>query len=147
MAFALEGYHFRKLELPGAAGERARAKDDAGLVRELGDNYAKYHRTLALQLRDLGPRPRPSDYANDPDAYFDRSALIQEIVMAEDVLRRCRAVRREGRAFDAGRNPSSPLVDAKRRLLSTENDRPEPDDPGHSDDWTPPRPVAPWDRN
>ena len=147
MAFAIQGYHFYKLELPERAGELARAKDEPGLIRELGDNYGKYHRALALQLRDLGPRPRPADYANAPDEYFDRTALLQEIVMAEDVLRRCRAHRRQGRDFEDDRALDTPLADGRRRLVSTESQRPEPDDPGHSEDWTPPRPAAPWDRN
>ena len=147
MAFEIQGYYFYKLALPDRAGERARANDEPGLIRELGDNYGKYHRALALQLRDVGPRPDPSDYASSPDEYFDRAALLQEIVMAEDVLRRCRAHRREGRDFDAGRELAIPLVDRRRRLVSFETQRPERDDPGESEDWTPPRPVAPWDRN
>lgn len=147
MAFAIQGYHFYRLDLPDRAGELARSKDEPGLIRELGDNYGKYHRALALRLRDLGPRPRPADYASAPDEYFDRAALLQEIVMAEEVLRRCRAHRRQGRDFDAGMDLDTSLVDGKRRLLSTETRRPEPDDPGQSEDWTPPGPIAPWNRN
>jgi hypothetical protein len=102
-----------KLELPGAAGQLQRERATASLVRELGDNYSKYHAFLAARLAKLG-RPDPADYETY-EAYAAAWGEVEDVIHAELTLRRCRGMRKRRGRLDAA--PTSPLIDEKDRLL------------------------------
>jgi hypothetical protein len=102
------------VKLPGTAGELQRQRATASLVRELGDNYSKYHDALAARLAKLG-RPDPADY----DTYEEYAAAweqVEDILHAEVTLRACRGRRVHGRRLDAG--PRSRLLDSNDQLMA-----------------------------
>lgn len=110
-------YRLARLEFPGRAGELQRGRASASLVRELGDNYSAYHGYLRAELARFGGRPQPKDY-DDQASYFAAWARIQEIVMAEALVRACVAFRRNGRPLGAPVDTSVPLVDANDQLVA-----------------------------
>lgn len=122
MSLNLGELALKRLEFPGRAGELQRARATASLIRELGDNYGIYHRVLADRLASYGRRPEPVDFANYA-SYADAWTDIQEIVMAEAVLRNARDFRRSGRPLDYPHDPAVPLV-SNDRLVDYEAYRP-----------------------
>lgn len=111
----------RTLWLPGRAGELQAAGATPSLVRELGDNYATYHRHLAAELARLGGRPDPADYRDDFEGYCDAYSAARDVVLAEFALRRARAFRKLGRHLTDPPPPDEPpLVDRNNRLVSVE---------------------------
>jgi hypothetical protein len=121
----------RHVRFPGRAGELQRQGATPALVRELGDNYASYHAFLARALQDLGARPEEAQMLEDIDAYFAAWDRIDDVVVAEVVLRRCRAHRQAGASLADAPSRSVPLVDERDRLISVETQAPERDLPGH----------------
>lgn len=108
-------------------------------MRELGDNYARYHRFLATRLGELGGRPDPGDF-EDFDDYGRVCTEVQNVLRAEAFLRQAWAFRQLGTPLRQGADPTLPLVDEHHRLVSAElgwaTDA-APSVPGASD-WTPP---------
>jgi hypothetical protein len=141
----LGGLVITRVTWPGQAGDFERTNKFQALVDELGDNYGTYHEFLRRKLADLGPRPDPRKYANDPDAYFDLCGLRQEIVLAEEILRRCRGYRKHGRSLGARSDDEPTMLDSRQRLISVEDptDAARRDPSGAEPDWTPPRMVPP----
>jgi len=115
-----------RVDFPGRAGELQRDGATASLVRELGDNYAEYHRFLSDEVRKVGGQPSPKVYRDDPGGYAAHWAQLEAIATAELVLRRALAHRKLGRplgqAADSRKEP--PLFDESDRLISIE----EPDE-------------------
>lgn len=110
----------RDLEFPGRAGELQRAGATPSLVRELGDNYERYHEFLRRALAEFGKEPVSDDFPSF-DAYIRAWAAVQEIVLAEALLRNCRAYRRTGRPLDYPLDQSGPpLVDGEFQLVSAD---------------------------
>lgn len=107
--------NLRRLELPGEAGPLYAAKSIAALVRELGDNYARYHTHLASEVARIG-RPRREDYA-DADGFLADWQLLHEVVTMEAFLRSCRDFR-EGRRPGLGWDKGVPLIDERDRLVA-----------------------------
>lgn len=106
----------QRVRFPGRAGELQARAATASLVRELGDGYERYHAFLVAELERVGGRPDRADF-DDGDAYIEAFETAREIVVAEALLRNCRAFRREGRALDAALDPSTPLLDKDDRLV------------------------------
>lgn len=111
---------FRRLRFPDAAGEHQRSRASASLIRELGDNYGRYHEFLGRALEEAGGRPDPDDYASF-EAYLAAWTLVEEIVEAEVLLRRSEGFRKRANRLDAPLNASIPLVDSDDRLVSIES--------------------------
>jgi hypothetical protein len=109
--------NLRGVSFPGRAGELQRAGSTASLVRELGDNYDRYHDFLAAELESIGSRPKPSDYASF-DEYAAAWGHVEAIVHAEATLRRCQGMRQTGARLDAALDPRAPLISADDRLQS-----------------------------
>lgn len=109
------------LEFSDRAGELQRAGASASLIRELGDNYGRYHAYLALRLQELGGQADPADFPDDPAAYGRHANELQRIATSEALLRRARAHRREGHPLDEDLNGGLPLVDSERRLVDVEH--------------------------
>lgn len=114
---------FRQLRFPGLAGELQKAGATASFVRELGDNYERYHAhlagTLAHGLEQHGGRPDPADYP-EFDSFAVAWGPLEDIIRAEGLLRRCRAFRRFGDRLDTMRGFEIPLLDDNDRLVSVE---------------------------
>lgn len=102
------------VELPDVAGDLQRRGATASLVRELGDNYEKYHAFLARRLAEVG-RPDPADYETFEE-YAAAWTVAEDIVHAEVTLRACHGFRRFGKGLDAP--ASSKLVDDNDRLVA-----------------------------
>jgi hypothetical protein len=100
----VRGYRF-----PGAAGAHQRAGMTASLIRELGDNYEKYHASLAAELDRLGGPPDPSAYATFDD-FAAACAKVEAVVHAEAALRRCHGFRKRGASLAASLDPVVPLA-------------------------------------
>lgn len=111
-----------RLSLPGRAGRLKAAGARAGLVAELGDNYADYHQHLAKELKRLGPlEPHRFDHIDD---YLKSAATSQRILRGEAMLRNCRRHRREGTPVEAPLDMDVPLVDEQGRLVSVITGKP-----------------------
>jgi hypothetical protein len=145
VAVRLGGLVVTRVKWPGRAGDLERSNKLDDLVDELGDNYASYHEFLRRKLADLGPRPDPRKYANDPDGYFDLCGLRQEIVLAEEILRRCRGYRKDRRTLGARSDSEPTMLDSRQRLISVEDpsDAAKRDPAGAEPGWTPPGMVPP----
>lgn len=112
------------LRFPHPAGKLQDIGATASLIRELGDNYGSYHAFLAQELEATGGRPEPGHYGDDFVAYYRASDHWADIVVAETLLRRCRAFRRSGRGLHEvdAREPTT--LDARHRLVSIETGAP-----------------------
>ncbi len=99
----------RGIRFPDQAGALQRARATASLVRELGDNYEKYHAYLAGELERLGGPPDPSDHETF-DSYAAAWAKVEAVVHAEATLRRCQGFRKRGRSLAASLDPVVPLA-------------------------------------
>jgi hypothetical protein len=107
---------FKKLEFPDRAGEHQRARETASLLRELGDNYEHYHNHLAEELARIGKRPVREDYPSE-DAYLEAWTYVQELVLAEALLRNCHFHRRGERSLDSAQRPDDPPLVKDDRLV------------------------------
>jgi len=107
------------VQLPEPAGEHQRAGATAALVRELGDNYGKYHAYLAAELAKIGRPPQIDDYSSAEEC-IAAWARAQQLVAAEALLRNCRAFRRSNRRLDTPLDTTTPLLDSSYRLVSVE---------------------------
>lgn len=110
---------------PGRAGELQRQGATSELVRELGDNYARYHAALVEAFDAAGGRPHPEDFGDrsqrgGSEAYLEAYERARGIVLAEALLRNCSQFRRNGRSVSAPMDPSVPLLDGSDRLVSFE---------------------------
>jgi len=135
-----------RLEFPDPAGSYQREKATASLVREVGDNYARYHAFLSAKLSDHGGRPDPNSYAENIAGYLDACEEVRDVLVAEMLLRRCRAFRKLGGSLDDRLDlNATPLVDEAHRLVSTELGRPldsaRPSPAAQA--WQPPQPPDP----
>jgi hypothetical protein len=123
----IAGLALRRVVFPGRAGELQRAKATSALVSELGDRYAEYHADLAARidaLRIPALPPRGDGQGATIEAGVAAIATLQELVMAEMVLRQCRAFRVEGRRLSEASDQSVPLMNDQGRLLSLETGKP-----------------------
>lgn len=109
-------FTFKSLRFPARAGDLQDQGASASLIRELGDNYDTYHEFLANELQRFGGRPVPDDFTT-AQAYLAAEAHLQEVVMAELLLRNARAFRGSGAALDAGVDPACPMVDSSDHLV------------------------------
>jgi hypothetical protein len=109
------------VEFPGRAGDLQRSGATASLIRELGDNYARYHEFLEQRLEDFGGDPNPDDYRDDPSAYGRHAHALQRVAISERILRRARAFRREGRPLSDPGLDQPPTWDAQYRLVDVEH--------------------------
>lgn len=107
--------YLRGVQFPGAAGEFQRTGNTASLIRELGDNYGRYHTFLAKKLESLNGRPKPGDYATFAE-YAAACGRIEALVHAEATLRRCYGMRKTGARLDAALDLGSPLIGTDDRL-------------------------------
>jgi hypothetical protein len=127
----LNGINIRDLTFPGRAGELQAEAATAAFIREVGDNYASYNRFLAEEARRLGGSPHPDDYRPDRyEEYLRDATRARDIVAAEMVLRRARALRVEGKSLREPLDRSTPVFDAAHRLISAETGQPTLDYPG-----------------
>lgn len=99
----------RDVRLPGAAGDLQAAGAKASLIKELGDNYARYHAFLSEEWRKLGSLPDPTKF-EDFSSYATALARFESVVHAEATLRRCEAYRRRGARLTAPLDLRVPLV-------------------------------------
>jgi hypothetical protein len=120
----------RNIRFPDRAGEFQDAGATASLVRELGDNYGRYHEYLAREGQRLRDEFDPGKYGWDLDGFGRAAAHLHEIVMAESLLRACRTYRRDGKRLGTRPDSMVPLVDNRQRLLSLETGQSIGDDPG-----------------
>lgn len=109
------GTTYARLVMPDPAASLARAGDSTALVSELGGNYEKYHLYLANALNRLG-RPHPDDFP-DSSAYMAAWAHVQEVVRAEDALRRAVVALEGGLHVSQVIPPAIALVDEDDRLV------------------------------
>ena len=109
--------NIHKLRLPDRAGELQDQRATAALVKELGDNYGKYHAYLAQVAEEIGGPPDPAAYPNH-EAYLDACVIAQDVVRGEAILRVCRDFRRRGKPLDAAVDPEHRLYDDEFRLLA-----------------------------
>jgi hypothetical protein len=142
MTTELGGLILYNLTLPDAAGGHQQRKETASLVRELGDNYERYHSFLAKKLSAHGGRPDPSAYRDDMPGYLRACVEVRDVVVAEMLLRRCRAYRKLGRSLHDPLDTTIPLFDGEHRLISTELGRPigEARSSAAAVNWKPPPP-------
>jgi hypothetical protein len=96
------------VEFPGRAGEYQRQGRTTALVRELGENYDHYHDFLATEMERL-PVPTAERFPG-ADEYLTAWAYLQELVIAEIILRNTRAHLERGRRLDQPPDGSTPLV-------------------------------------
>ncbi len=121
------GLQLRTLRFPGPAGEFQKAGATASLVRELGDSYDRYHRFLADRARRVGGRPEPEAANGDFAAYAQACDEARDVVVAEMMLRRCRAYRQLGRSLKDPPDTETPIYDSSYRLVSAETGSPTQD--------------------
>jgi hypothetical protein len=107
--------YLRGVQFPDPAGELQRSGSTAALVRELGDDYDRYHAFLSAELDSLGGRPDPSAYSTFEE-YAAACGRVEALVHAEVTLRRCRGMRTAGTRLDAALDPESPLIGRDDRL-------------------------------
>jgi hypothetical protein len=108
------------IEFPDPAGQYQRDGMTVSLIRELGDNYERYHAFLADKLAAFDKVPEFDDFG-DADQYIDAWALIHDILRAEAALRTCRAFRLFGTPLDEPldfTHGQPPIVDESYRLVS-----------------------------
>src|SRR3954451_12938668 len=108
------------VEFPDPAGQYQRDGMTASLIRELGDNYARYHGFLADKLAAFDKIPEFDDFGSS-QGYLDAWALIHDILRAEAALRTCRAFRLFGTPLDQPldfAHDEPPIVDENYRLVS-----------------------------
>jgi hypothetical protein len=110
------------VDYPGVAGALQRQGARDALVVELGTNYSTYHAYLKQELEKIGHRPTPTEFPY-AQAYYRAWQRVHHLVLAEAVLRNCRAYVRAGEPLDAIPDPGVPLV-RDDRLVSVED---EPD--------------------
>lgn len=110
---------FQTFNFPGAAGSHQRAGSVTALIRELANNYPEYHRFLADEVAKIG-RPTRARYA-DEDSYLAAWARVQELVLAEALLRNCRLNGEQGRALDAAADTSGPPLVRDDRLVGLDD--------------------------
>jgi hypothetical protein len=111
-----------EVEFPEPAGTYQRDGMTVSLVRELGDNYGRYHDFLADKLASFDKIPEVSDYATSEE-YLEQWALIHDILRAEAALRTCRAFRLFGQPLNQPpdfTHGETPIVDDQYRLVSIE---------------------------
>jgi hypothetical protein len=111
-----------EIEFPEPAGAYQRDGITASLIRELGDNYARYHGFLADKLADFEKVPEVDDYATSEE-YLAQWALIHDILRSEALLRTCRAYRLFGQPLNQPldfTHGETPIVDDQHRLVSIE---------------------------
>jgi hypothetical protein len=113
------GFVFRELQLPAPADDLLRRNALKSLVRELGINYAKYHKFLVQEGLRIGGRPQPGDFES-AEEHFAAWQMVQEIVRTEALLRVCRRYVRDGRPLGEPLEPHVPLVDKHDQLVSVE---------------------------
>jgi hypothetical protein len=113
-----------KIRFPAPAGRYQDAGATASFIRELGDDYGRYHAFLASELEATGARPDPAVYGDDFVGYYRDSDRWAEIVVAEVLLRRCRAFRRTGRRLDDPDLDEPTTLDGRHRLISVETGEP-----------------------
>jgi hypothetical protein len=107
-----------RYRFPEPAGSYQAAGEAARLLRELGDNYLRYHEALADEVEAIGSRlPDPRAYEGRVDDWARAAAYRQELVAAEALLRDC-ALARRAPGVARGR----PLVDERHRLVSAHAD-------------------------
>lgn len=139
----IAGIQLRQLTFPDPAGRFQIEGQTASLVRELGDNYGAYHEFLERQMLDLGGRPDPADYKRFED-YAAVCTRLDEILSAEGLIRRCRALRQLGGRL--GDLPDgTPFVDKDHLLVSVETGRAiisAPADYSSPRGWVPPSPPG-----
>ena len=109
------------VDFPDRAGELQRAGATAGLIRELGDNYSRYHQALQERLETLGGDANPADFPDDPASYGRLANALQRIATTEVLLRRARAHRKQGHPLNAQLKGAPPLWDADHRLVDVEH--------------------------
>jgi hypothetical protein len=128
-----------RVEFPDAAGAHQRARSTASLIRELGDNYDRYHAFLARALGEIGDRPEPRDYGDDLDSYARDCQRIDDLMRAEAVLRACWRYRQRGESL--GSLGSEPMVDTSHRLLNVRTGEPSGEQPASEKAraWRPPK--------
>jgi hypothetical protein len=134
------------LEFPDPAGALQREKATASLIREVGDNYGRYHAFLSAKLSEHGGRPDPEAYEKRIDDYLLACQEVRDVLVAEMLLRRCRVFRKLGGSLDTPLSfQETPLVDEWHRLVSAEIGRPldsaRPSPAAQS--WEPPAPPDP----
>jgi hypothetical protein len=112
-----------RVRFPGVAGRLQEARSSASLIRELGDNYAPYHKfleqKLAEELESLGGPPDAAAFET-VEEYASAWERLESVVYAEVGLRRCRAFRKLGMRLDAAVGLATPLLDENNRLVSAE---------------------------
>ena len=111
-----------EVEFPDPAGAYQRDGMTVSLVRELGDNYGRYHAFLADKLAGFKKIPEVSDY-DTSDEFLAAWALIHDILRAEAALRTCRGFRLLGQPLNQPldfTHGETPIVDDHYRLLSIE---------------------------
>ena len=104
------------VRFPDRAGALQDGRATPSLVRELGDNYQRYHAYLAEEFAQTGI-PAPEHFP-DYESYWDAYVRAQAAVSAEAFLRNCYQYRRKGRALDSPVDTSVPLLDSAGRLVS-----------------------------
>lgn len=109
--------NIHRLELPDRAGDLQRQGATAALVRELGDNYERYHGFLAEMAERIGGPPDPARFASREE-YLAACVIAQDVVRGEAILRVCRDHRRHGKPLDAAVDPGTRLYDDDYRLLA-----------------------------
>jgi hypothetical protein len=109
---------FRGVQFPDKAGEAQGAGATASLIRELGDNYVRYHAFLAAEVERLGGPPKPENFKSF-DNYAEAWTKIEALVHAEAALRRCRGFRVLGRSLNDALDLRTPLA-RDDRLVSIE---------------------------
>lgn len=112
-------FTLQKVRFPAPAGDYQENGAMASLVRELGDNYGRYHGFLADEVRKVGKAPQPDDYPTTR-AYFNAWGWVQELVLAEALLRNCRAYRLFGAPLDAAADTRVPFLSPDDGLISVE---------------------------
>lgn len=109
-----------EIEFPEPAGQYQRDGMTAALVRELGDNYERYHAFLADRLAQFGKVPEMRDFSTSQE-FLNQWAVIHDILRAEATLRSCRAFRLFGRPLNKPlefTHGEPPIIDGDNRLVS-----------------------------
>jgi hypothetical protein len=102
----------------GTAGQYQDARALGALVRELGTHYAKYHLEVAAAYQRAGPPPSPDAYLDDLDGYAAAWTSVQDLVVAEALLRRAYAFCTLGIPLTTNRILGPPILDERRELTA-----------------------------